>query len=77
MSIYTYFYRPFLDQKDQKPNQLCQICSVFECVGTDIVNMEKIKPKPTKRARDLERVSKAEVREAFFTLELKSVINSP
>ena len=50
---------------------------VFEYAGTDIVNMDKTEPKPTKRARNLERESKAEAREAFFIFELKSSNNDP
>ena len=39
---------------------------VFECAGTDIVNMDKTKSKPIKRARDWNECLKAESREVLF-----------
>ena len=35
---------------------------VFECVGTDIVNLDKNKSKLTNRARDMERASRNEAK---------------
>ena len=53
---------------------------VFECAGTDIVNMDKTVSKPTNRARDWKSVQKPESRKLITCLILqvfRIVIYSP
>ena len=57
------------------PN-ICCFC-VFESAGTDIVEMDKNHGKTTTRARDLERLAKAEAGEETMVTKSKSTLENP
>lgn len=57
------------------PNMLCFY--VYMCAGTDIVEMDKNHGKTTTRARDLEKVEKAEAGEETMVKKSKSTLENP